>query len=176
MAVLIADVTLQAKVVVIASDTCDEFPLWQTLDTAVAGAGWLLVMHNRLLFLSEGAWNLLFLRLFGLGLGLGFDLGLGLWCNALGCAVHNDAVLDEALDHPVAVSRAVDAIVDTRRAKVIVASVAYTAVVVLIFHGVVAVVAVHDPRRTHVRRLGAEGETRIAASSCEVAEEVWIPC
>lgn len=173
---LVADVALQAKVIIIASDTCDKLPLWQDLDTAVAGASWLLVIHNRLLFLGEGAWNLLFLRLIGLGFGLGFSLGLGLWCNALGCAVNNNAVLNEALDHPVAVSRAVDAIGDTRGAKIIVASVAYTAVVVLIFHGLIAVVAVHNPRRTHVRRLGAEGETRVAASSCDVAKEVWIPC
>jgi hypothetical protein len=166
MTMLVVHVALQAKVVVVADDTSNEFPFRQNLDAAVASASWLLIIDNRLLFIGESAWNLLLLRLLDLGFGL--DLG----CDALRSAVYDVAVLDEALDHPVATSRTVDAIAHTCRAEVVVASVAYAAVEVLVFHRLVTVIAVHDPRGAQIGRLGAEGEARVAVGSREVVEEV----
>lgn len=163
---LVADMASQAKVVVVASDAGDEFLLGEHLDTAVAGAGWLLFAWNRLLLIGEGTWDFLLLGLLGLGLGR----------DTLGCAVDHATVLDEALDHPVSATGAVDAVVYASRAEVVIAAVAYTAVEVLVLHGLVAVVAVHDPRGAHVARLGAECETRVVVGSCEVVEEACELC
>ena len=125
-----------------------------TLDTAVAGAcgllGFLLLWNlgHGLLLLSESAGHLLF--------------GLGLGANTLGGAVDDTAVLDEALYHPVGRAGAVDAGVDARLAQVVVAVVTNAAVVVLIFHGHVAVVAIHDPGGLGGLYLGAESQVGVA--------------
>ena len=147
---LVVDVTLQAEVIVVASDAGNKLVLWQNLDAAVAGASGLLGVDDGLLFVGECTWYFLL---------LGFlSLDLGLWCDALGSAVYNVAVLDKTLDHPVAGSRAMDAIINTLRAQVIVTPIAHAAVEMLIFHRLVAVVAVHDPCGAWVGRLGAEGQ------------------
>lgn len=75
--------------------------LGKNLYAAVAGTGGLFLEYDRLLLSGEGSGNLLFL----LDLDLGWD--------ALGCAVDDAAVLDKALDHPVACSWAMDAELDT---------------------------------------------------------------
>jgi hypothetical protein len=119
-----------------------------TLNTAVASARRLFSLlllsnfDNRLLLLSKGAGHLL--------------SGFGLGANTLGGAVDDAAVLDEALDHPVARAGAVNAGVDARLAQVVVAVVADAAVVVLVFQGHVAVVSIHNPGGLGSVHLGAE--------------------
>lgn len=164
MTMLVVDMALQAEVVVVTSDTGDELALWQNLDAAVASASRLLGIDDRLLFVGKCAWYFLFLGL------LSLDLGLG--CDALGSAVYHVAILDKALDHPVASSRAMDTIIHAFGAEVIVTSIAYAAVEVLILHRLVAIVAVHDPRGVQAGWLRAEGKTWVAAGSRELVEEV----
>jgi hypothetical protein len=89
-------------------------------------------------------------------LGL-FSLDLG-W-DTLGGAVDDGAVLDGALHHPVASTWAVDTIVDTARAKIVIATVTDAAVEMIVFHGMVAVVAIHHPGSAYAR-LGPEGKSR----------------
>lgn len=149
--VLVANMASEAEVVVFARNAGNEFLLGEDLDAAVAGAGWLLLICDGLLLVGKGTWNLLLLGL--------LDLGLDLGCDALGGAVDDAAVLDETLDHPVAASGAVDAVVYAGRAEIVITTVAYTAVEVLVLHGLVAVVAVYDPRSAGVARLRAECET-----------------
>jgi hypothetical protein len=143
-----------------------------TVDAAVAGAGRLLTVY-RLLLVRESTGD--FLWLLGLGLGLRLDLwlGLDLGRDTLGGAVDNTAVLDKALDHPVARARAVNTWIDARRAQVVVATVADTAMEVLVVHGVVAVVAVHDPSTGVLDGLGAECKVSIVRSASNVVEEAW---
>jgi hypothetical protein len=148
VAVLVVDVALHAKIVVVACGAGNELALVEYLDTAVASArglvGLLLLcdVDNGLLLLSKGAGHLL--------------SGLGLGANTLGGAVDDASVLDEALDHPVARAGAVDAGVDARLAQVVVAVVADAAMVVLVFQGHVAVVAIHNPGGLGGVHLGAE--------------------
>jgi hypothetical protein len=143
-----------------------------TVDAAVAGAGRLLTVY-RLLLVRESTGD--FLWLLGLGLGLRLDLwlGLDLGRDTLGGAVDNTAVLDKALDHPVARARAVNTWIDARRAQVVVATIADTAMEVLVVHGVVAVVAVHDPSTGVLDGLGAECKVSIVRSASNVVEEAW---
>lgn len=72
-------------------------------------------------------------------------LGFDFWRDALGGTIDDAAVLNGALHHPVAGTRAVNARIDTSGAKIVVATVTHAAMKVLVFHGVVAVVAVHNP-------------------------------
>lgn len=104
-----------------------------TLDAAVAGARCLLLICDGLLLVGESSRNVLGLC----GLDLGWD--------ALRGAVDNVAVLNKTLDHPMAVSRAVNAGVHTSRAEIVVSVVTDAAVEVLVIHWVVAIVAVYDP-------------------------------
>jgi hypothetical protein len=87
-----------------------------------------------------------------------FSLNLG-W-DALGGAVHDGAVLDGALHHPVTGTWAVDTTIDTRRAEIVITAVTDAAVEMVVFHGMVTVVAIHHPGSADAR-LGAEGETSI---------------
>ena len=157
------DMSSEAEVVVFARNAGGKLLLGEDLDAAVAGAGWLLLICDGLLLIGKGTWDLLLLGL--------LDLGLDLGCDALGGAVDDAAVLDEALDHPVAASGAVDAVVYAGRAEIVITTVAYTAVEVLVLHGLVAVVAVYHPRSAGVARLRAECETGVVVRSCEVVEE-----
>ena len=159
----VANMALQAEIVVVTRDTGDKLLLRKDLDAAVTGTGRLLD-RNRLLLISEGSRDLLVL------------LGLHLGCNALGSAVDDASVLDEALDHPVALSRAVDARVNTRRAEIVIATIADAAVEVLVFHGLVAVVAVDDPGGAYIVRLGAESEAGAVFAHFEDVKEVWSCC
>lgn len=89
--------------------------------------------------------------------GLGPDLGR----EALSGAADHLAVLDKALDEPVTLTRAELARVDTTLAKIIVTTIADAAVVVLVVHNGVTLVAVYGPGRTRYRealnlRLGTE--------------------
>jgi limonene-1,2-epoxide hydrolase len=133
--VLVADMASEAKVVVFARNAGDKLLLREDLDAAVTGAGWLLFVCDGLLLIGEGTRNLLLLGLLGLDLG----------CDALGGAVDDAAVLDETLNHPVSASGAVNTVVYAGRAEIVIAAIAYAAVEVLVLHGLVAVVAVHDP-------------------------------
>ena len=133
VAVLVADVADQAKIEIVTGLACDKFLLGENLNTGVAGTGGLLVVRDGLLLVGEGSRNFVAL------------LVLDLWCNALGGAVDNASVLHEALDHPVALSGAMDTRVDASRTEIVVTTVTNAAVEVLVFHGVVAVVAVDDP-------------------------------
>lgn len=159
VAVPVANMAMQAEIVVLTADASDELVLRQHLHTAVTGAGWLLLICSRWLLLGESTRNLLVV----IGLDLGWD--------ALGCAVDHATVLHEALDHPVALSRAVNSQTDTRWAEIIIAAVADAAVEVLIFHGVVAVVAIDDPRCADAARLGAEREASVKVGRRKVLEE-----
>lgn len=72
-------------------------------------------------------------------------LGLGettLWCNSLSCAVNNLSILNETLDQPVALASANDSTSNASLAEVKVTFIADTAVIVYIWDGIVAVVAV----------------------------------
>jgi hypothetical protein len=164
MAVLVPNVAFNAQIVVLTSEASDELLLWQALDAAVAGAGWFVITNDWLLLVCVGSRN--FLSLLGLGLG----------GHALSGAVDDTTVLHESLDHPVARTWAVDARVNASRAQVVVASVADAAVEVLVFHGMVAVVAVHDPRGAGSVRLRAECKISIVGGICEVVEEAWVCC
>jgi hypothetical protein len=163
MAVLVADVAVHAQIVIVARLAGDKFILWEDFDAAIAGAGWVFVLCNRLLLIGEGSRDFL--------LFLSVDLGP----NALGGAVDNAAVLDKALDHPVAGSRAVNARINASRAEVVVAAIADAAVEVFVLHGMVAVVAVHDPGGLWAVRgkLRAECEIGVVGRICEVVEETW---
>jgi hypothetical protein len=168
--VLVADMAVEAQVVVLARGACDKELLGENVDAAVAGASRLLTVY-RLLLVRESTRD--FLWLLGLGLGLRLDLwlGLDLGRDTLGGAVDNTAVLDKALDHPVARARAVNTWIDARRAQVVVATVADTAMEVLVVHGVVAVVAVHDPSTGVLDGLGAKCKVSIVRSASNVVEE-----
>jgi hypothetical protein len=168
--VLVADMAVEAQVVVLARGACDKELLGENVDAAVAGASRLLTVY-RLLLVRESTGD--FLWLLGLGLGPRLDLwlGLDLGRDTLGGAVDNTAVLDKALDHPVARARAVNTWVDARRAQVVVATIADTAMEVLVVHGVVAVVAVHDPSTGVLDGLGAECKVSIVRSASNVVEE-----
>jgi hypothetical protein len=72
----------------------------------------------------------------------------------------------------VAGSRAVDAGIYTGWAKIVVAAVADAAVEMLVFHGVIAVVAVHNPRGG--ARLGSKCEIGIVRVIREIVEEAWL--
>jgi hypothetical protein len=163
---LIANMASQAKVVIITRDAGDELLLGEHGDTAVTGASGLLFVGNRLLLIGESSRNILLLGLLGLDFG----------CDALGSAVDDTAILDEALDHPVSASGAVNTVVDTSRAKVVIATIAYAAMEVLVLHGLVAVVAIDNPRGAYIARLGAERKTRVIVGSCKVVEEVCYGC
>jgi hypothetical protein len=164
MPVLVADVTVHAQIVVFAGEASDELLLREARHTAVTGASWLLVACARLLLVCEGSRDVLSL----LGLGLGLD-HLG-W-DALGGAVDDAAVLNEALDHPVTSARAVNAGVNTCGTEIVIATVTDAAVEVFVFHGVVAVVAVDNPGGAGVVRLRAERKIGIVRSIREVGEE-----
>jgi hypothetical protein len=144
MTMLIFNVTINAQIVVLAREAGDKLILGKALDAAVAGAGWLIVADHRLLLVCVGSRN--FLSILGLGFG----------GHALGGAVDNTAVLYESLDHPVAWTWAVNARVNASGAQIVVTSIADAAVEVLIFHGVVAIVAVHNPRGAGGVRLRTE--------------------
>ena len=104
-----------------------------TPDTAIASAGRLVLMHDRLLLVGEGFRDVPWLG--------SPDLGR----NTLGGTADYISVLYETLHHPVTIARAVDARVYTSRAEIIVSVIADTAMVVLFIHRMVAVVAVHNP-------------------------------
>jgi hypothetical protein len=143
-----------------------------TVDAAVAGAGRLLTVY-RLLLVCESTGD--FLWLLGLGLGLRLDLWLclDLGRDTLGGAVDNTAVLDKALDHPVARARAVNTWINARRTQVIVATITDAAMEVLVVHGVVTVVTVHDPSTGVLDGLGSECKVSIVRSASNVVEEAW---
>jgi hypothetical protein len=133
VAVLVCGVAVQAEVVIVAGDAGNELLLRKHLDTAVASAGCLVLVCNSVLLVCIGSGNVLVV--------LSLDLGR----HTLSRAVDDGAVLNEALDHPVAGSRAVSAVLDAGRAEIVVATVANTAVEVLVLHRLVAAVAVDDP-------------------------------
>lgn len=162
--VLVANVTLQAEVVVVTGDAGDKLLLGEDLDAAITGASGLLFSCNRLLLFCVCSGNLLVV------ISLSLDLG---W-DTLSGAVDNASILHEALDHPVALSRTVDASIDAGGAEIIVAAIANAAVEVLVFHGMVAVVAVHDPGGADIARLRAESKSGIEVVEvvgCESFEE-----
>ena len=98
-----------------------------------------------------------------------FSLDLGR--NALGSAVDNAAVLDKAFDHPVACTRAVNTCVNASRAKIIISTIANAAMEVLIFHRVVAVVAIYHPGGANIVRLGTEGKVSVVGRIREIVKE-----
>jgi hypothetical protein len=110
--------------------------------------------------------NLLCLYKSGLGLG-----SWGLRCNCYSCAVDNLAILNRALDQPVVLSAAGISFVDTALAKVKVAIVADAAVIMLIRHRLVAVVAVDREDTDSVRRrnasLVANGVLALIRNGCK---------
>jgi hypothetical protein len=153
-----------------------------TRDATVAGAGRILALGclSRLLLFRERARHLLCGSLL-------FDRGLlqihvfdvadnvlrwqidvfdvvdnVLGASTLSTADFDIAVLDKALYHPVVGTGAVDARVNTGVAEIVVSLIADAAVVVLVFHGQVAVVAVDDPRcRLHLD-LWTDGQVGVA--------------
>jgi hypothetical protein len=160
VAVLVAHVAVDAEIVVLTGEASDELVLWHALDAAVACASRLLVADDRLLLVGVSPRHIRCLVRLGLG-----------W-HALGGAVHDATVLDKALDHPVACTRAVNAGIDTSGAKIVVSAITDSTVEVLVLHGMVAVVAVHDPGGASIVRLWAEREISVVRSRiCEVAEE-----
>jgi hypothetical protein len=67
---------------------------------------------------------------------------LRLWCNGLSGAVNDLSVLDKTFDHPVSITSAENTVIDTGLAEIKVTIIASAAVIVLIWDGIVAVVAV----------------------------------
>jgi hypothetical protein len=158
---LVTHVTVHAQIIVFAGKARNKVFFRKALDTTVASARWFIIAFSRLLLI--GISSRYILSVFSLDLGR----------DALGGAVNDITILYEALHHPVAGTWAVDASVDTSRAKIIVATVADTTVEVLVFHGMVAVIAVHYPRGANVVRLGSERKTGIVVSLRRVVEEAW---
>lgn len=156
--VLVVHMAVQAEVVVFTAETCDKLLLWQDLDTTVASASRLL----------HGHWLLLVVECTG---HLLMIVGPHLGRNSLSRAVDNGSILDEALDHPMALAGAMYAIVYAGRAEIVVAAVAYAAMEVLILHGMVAVIAVHNPRGAYIVWLGSERKSTLEVRVGEVLKE-----
>ena len=153
VAMLRAHVARHAEVVILAIDTGDEVALGEDLDARVAGASRLLRLHGLRLLLGHellGRESTGHFLLLGLDLDLRHGLRLrllrGLGSNPLGGAVGDLAILDETLNQPVTLTRAVVARGNAVLAEVIVALVANAAVVVLVGHGLVTDIAVDGPR------------------------------
>jgi hypothetical protein len=159
VAVLVAHVAVDAQIVVLTGEASDELVLWHALDAAIACASRLLVADDRLLLVGKGPRHVLCL------------LRLGLGRHALGGAVYDATILDKALDHPVARAGAVNAGIDTSGTKIIVSAITNSTVEVLVLHGMITVVAVHDPGGASIVRLWAEREISVVGRVCEVAEE-----
>jgi hypothetical protein len=165
VAVLVAHVAFHAQIVVLTGEASDKLVLGHALDAAVACASRLVVADDRLLLVGVSPRDVLGL--------LGLELN---GRHALGGAIYDAAILDKALDHPVARARAVNACIHASGAKIIVSAVTDATVEVLVLHGMVAVVAVHDPRCAGIVRLWAERKISIAGGICEVAEEAYVLC
>ena len=150
VAMLVADMAVQAEVIVIAGSASDEFLLRKyyqsqyqpmhalgqplTLDTGVAGPRRLFGLKDyRLALFGEGAGHFL--------LGVHLWLRTNLFCRA----VDDDSVPDKALHHPVVYTRAMDTGSHACSAQVVIATVTGTAVEMLILHGLAAVIAEDDP-------------------------------
>jgi hypothetical protein len=148
VAVLVAHVAVHAQIVVLTRETGHKLLLREALDTAITSACRLIVRRNRLLLVGVSSRK--FPGLFSLNLG---------W-DALGGAVQDGAVLDGALHHPVAGTRAVDTRIDASGAEIVIAAVTNAAVEMVVLHGMVAVVAIYHPGSAGAR-LGPEGESSI---------------
>ena len=125
-----------------------------TFDAAIASACRFILDEC---WLGEGSGN-------GL-LNLGFYLGT----DTLGRAVHDRAILDEALDHPVTSAWAMDARIHARWTEIVVSMVANAAMEVRVLHWLIAVVAEYNPGTLRLGLFGTEGEICIL---CKVAEKV----
>jgi hypothetical protein len=128
----------------------------------------IFLFHFRLLLLGKGTGHVI----------LGLEIRLRR--NALSGAVDHGAILYESLDHPVALARAMHTSIDTGRAEIVVALVTYVAMIMLVRHRVIAVVAVHNPgariRWSWKRRRGvlhAESQIGSPWGVSEISEEVW---
>ena len=76
----------------------------------------------------------------------------------------------------MALSGTVNARIYASWAEIIVAVITDAAMEVLVLHGLVAVVAIDNPRGAYIARLGAERKTRVIVGSCKVVEEVCYGC
>lgn len=144
VAMLVSCVTLDAQVEVVTSGTSDELALGEDDYAAVARAGRNVRFFGQSLGLvSEGTRHLRHHSWRWLDkIRDRHDLA---WGDTLSGAVDDLAVLDRTLDEPVTLSRAQLAIVDTLLAQVVVTIIADAAVVVLVLHGFVALIAVDSP-------------------------------
>lgn len=175
MAMLTSNVAQRAKVVVFAVNAGNEVGLREDLDARVAGPSGLLRLLGLRLLLShellsgKSTGHLLRLRL-SLNLGLFFSLG----SHPLGGAIGNLAILDETLDEPMTLARAVMARGNAVLAEIVIALVANAAVEMLVGHGLVANVAVNGPGEEIGRRvLHAESELALARLVGKLGKEVY---
>jgi len=136
---LVGGVALDAQVEVVARSASHEVAVWQNDDAAVASAsGEARHISQSLGVVVESAWDLILdLRLLLLD-----DLTRR---DALGGAVDDFAILHEALDQPVTLTRAQVALRDAAWAEIIVSAIADTTVEVGILNRLIAVVAVDRP-------------------------------
>jgi len=157
MTVLVANMAFHAEIVVIASGACDELLLRQNFDAAIASACWFILDER---WLREGSRN-----------GL-FNLRFCLRADTLGRAVHDRAILDEALDHPVTSARAMDTRIHARRAEIVVSMIANATMKVCVLHWLITVVAEYNPGAWGLGLFGTEGEICIL---CKIGEKA-LPC
>lgn len=105
------------------------------------------------------------------------DCWLALGNHSFGGAVDNLAVLDKTFDKPVALAWAMVARVDTLLAQVIVTVVANGAMVMLVGHGLITVVAKYGPGRAYCWRrwcfrcLHAKSKLALVGDVCKLIEE-----
>lgn len=185
MAVLVDDMARHAEVIVITRSAMDELALRE--DCAKASvplhnrkqANRKLTFHARVAGASSllGLWRLNLL-LFGESTRhrhlLG-SFGLRLRANPLGSAGEGHTVLDEALDEPMALARAVNTRSDASLTEVVVAVIADAAVIVCVGRRLVASVAIDGPWVRHWgswRLLHAESELTGPRKACELSEEI----
>jgi len=144
VAMLHNDMASNAEVEVITSSASNEVLNRQFLDARVASTG-----SNDLGLLGDKS-----------SLGLGERRNLWLRCNGLGGAVDDLSILNKTLDHPVSITFTENTVIDTCLTEIKVAIITNAAVVMLIWDGIAAVVAV-DREDAHT---GSRG-TRVVADS-----------
>jgi hypothetical protein len=173
MTVLVALVAWKAEIVIIAVEAGYEVLIREFLDTTVASARRFEFLLFGLLFMlplisicTRHIWN----TAFGWSLVLGDD-------DRLSGAVDNMAILDETFDKPVALTWAMDTSIDALLAQIIVTIIADVAMVVLVRHGLITVVAENGPRRAdcwcrwRLWCFHAQSKLALVGDICELIKE-----
>lgn len=140
VAVLVVGVALEAQIEILARCARDKLSLRKDDDAAIASAGWNLRLGKSLGLIGEGTWN----ALLDVRVGNLHRL-LSAWRDALRRAVDHFAVLNEALDEPMAFTRTQLPAGNAALAQVVVSTIADTAMEMGVCHRCITLVAVHGP-------------------------------